>query len=201
MIYFEILHKYDQWIFLIFPKFEADVLNFYPNLRLGMFLKCSKIFEKSQPDVLINSVLIKKQGPAGQRCVHEAHQAHEAHEAHKAHIAHLAHPVHQAHSAMLMLDCPNDFHISTLLHHKFTTCEQIQVRFWIFYKTWPSGTFLLKVIHWTSFFLPYIFCCLETAFSRAAVLLWMNAYIQIIFQYMIVHSMPHACFFSFNFSF
>ncbi len=49
-----------------------------------------------------------KQGPAGQRCVHEAH---EAHEAHVAHLAHLAHPVHQAHSAMSMLDCPNDFRI------------------------------------------------------------------------------------------
>ena len=37
----------------------------------------------------------EEQGPAGQRCVREAHEAH---------------PAHQAHSAMLMLDCPNDFH-------------------------------------------------------------------------------------------
>ena len=52
-----------------------------------------------------------EQGPAGQRCVHEAHEAHEAHVAHIAHLAHLAHPAHQAHSAMSMLDCPNDFRI------------------------------------------------------------------------------------------
>merc|ERR1712240_654496 len=46
-----------------------------------------------------------KQGPVGQRCVHEAHIAHLAH------VAHLAHSARQAHSAMSMLDCPNDFHI------------------------------------------------------------------------------------------
>ena len=47
-------------MFLIFPRSEADVLIFFPNLRLGMFLKYSEIFEKSQSDVLINSLLIKK---------------------------------------------------------------------------------------------------------------------------------------------
>ena len=58
--------------------------------------------------------IAEKQGPAGQRCVHEANEANEAHEAHEAHIAHiayLAHPAHQTHSAMSMLDCPNNFHI------------------------------------------------------------------------------------------
>ena len=29
-----------------------------------------------------------KQGPVGQRCVHEAHEAHIAHLAHLAHLAH-----------------------------------------------------------------------------------------------------------------
>ena len=53
---------------------------------------------------------LKKQGPAGQRCVREAHEAHEAHEANEAHEAHEAHLAHPAHTAISMLDWPDDFH-------------------------------------------------------------------------------------------
>ena len=39
----------------------------------------------------------------------QAYLAHKGNLAYFAHQAHKAHPAHQAHSAMLMLDCPDDF--------------------------------------------------------------------------------------------